>query len=41
VEVREFLVGTEIIPSPHRDLRHWLERPLKDDVPPFDPPRKD
>ncbi len=38
VEHAEFLVGTEVISAPHRDLRNWLDRGLRDDSPPFDPP---
>ena len=38
VEVAEFLVGTEVIPAPHKDLQHWLGRQLRDDLSPFDPP---
>jgi microcompartment protein CcmL/EutN len=32
----EFLVGSEIIPAPHADLRRWLGRDLLGDLPPFD-----
>jgi microcompartment protein CcmL/EutN len=38
VEVAEFLVSTEIIPSLHGDLRAWLGRRLSRDVFPFDGP---
>ncbi len=36
VDLPEFLLGTEVIPSPHRDLRVWLGRRLGGDRPPFD-----
>ncbi len=39
VEHKEFLVNTEIIPSPHADLRDWLDRELAGDLPAFDGPR--
>jgi microcompartment protein CcmL/EutN len=38
VDHPEFLIRTEVIPLPHKDLRQWLERHLLDDLPPFDPP---
>ena len=41
VEVPEFLVGTEVIPAPHRDLGAWLGRPLREDRPPLDGPPED
>jgi microcompartment protein CcmL/EutN len=41
VDVSEFLLGTEIIPAPHNDLRQWLGRQLRDDSPPFDAPPGD
>lgn len=34
----QFLLGTEVIPSLHEDLRRWLGRQLRDDLAPFDPP---
>lgn len=34
----EFLVGSEVIPAPHADLRRWLGRALLGDTPPFDGP---
>jgi microcompartment protein CcmL/EutN len=41
VEFPEILIQTEIIPSPHPDLKKWLARSLRGDTPSFDPPPGD
>ena len=38
VDFPEFLVATEVIASPHADLKEWLGRRLRGDLPPFDSP---
>ncbi|MFH1845485.1 MAG: BMC domain-containing protein [bacterium] len=37
VDIPEFLLGREVIPAVHEDVRHWLGRRLREDDPPFDP----
>jgi len=37
VEIPEFLLGREVIPSVHEDVQRWLGRRLREDDPPFDP----